>query len=149
MVIFNELVCFSCSLGNSSLGMVQAVEGFVVYHAAVSNRILNEHFNFKCGTMENHFIVEDNEKEVQTCQKLVEMFSKPGEWILDVNIPNGILLISYYSQTTRSVPISSSKLIWNFPNYFCNFEKPLCKSPEESCKSPYEICNVPKLIKCF
>ena len=54
-----------------------------------------------------------------------------------------------YSQTTRSVPISSSKLIWNFPNYFCNFEKPLCKSPEESCKSPYGICNVPKLIKCF
>ena len=54
-----------------------------------------------------------------------------------------------YSQTTRSVPISSSKPIWNFPNYFCNFEKPLCKSPEESCKSPYGICNVPKLIKCF
>ena len=58
-------------------------------------------------------------------------------------------LVSVYSQTTRSVPISSFKLIWNFPNYFCNFEKPLCKSPEESCKSPYEICNVPKLIKCF
>ena len=54
-----------------------------------------------------------------------------------------------YSQTTRSVPILSSKLIWNIPNYFGNFEKPLCKSPEESCKSPYGICNVPKLIKCF
>ena len=33
--------------------------------------------------------------------------------------------ISHYSQTTHSVPISSSKLIWNVPNYFCNFEKPL------------------------
>ena len=52
-------------------------------------------------------------------------------------------LMGYYSQTTRSVPILSSKLIWNFPNYFCNFEKPLCKSPEESCKSPYGIYNVP------
>ena len=57
--------------------------------------------------------------------------------------------INYYSQTMGSVPISSSTLVWNFPNYFCNFEKPLCKSPEESCKSPYGICNVPKLIKCF
>ena len=37
------------------------------------------------------------------------------------------VVIQFYSQTTRSVPISSSKLIWNFPNYFCNFEKPLKK----------------------
>ena len=49
------------------------------------------------------------------------------------------LYFVFYSQTTRSVPISNSKLIWNFPNYFCNFEKPLCKSSKESCKSPYGI----------
>ena len=30
------------------------------------------------------------------------------------------MLYYFYSQTTRSVPISSSKLIWNIPNYFAN-----------------------------
>ena len=62
---------------------------------------------------------------------------------------NAFKTLLFFSQTTRSVPIASSKLIWNFPNYFCNFEKPLRKSPEERCKSPYGICNVSKLIKCF
>ena len=72
----------------------------------------------------------------------VELQFRRGEYLY---ISVGSTNLSY-SQTTRRVPISSSKLIWNFPNYFCNFEKPLCKSPEESCKSPYGICNVPKLI---
>jgi hypothetical protein len=70
--------------------MVDAVEGFVVYHAAVSKRILPEHFNFKFGTLENHIIVDAQDKELQTCKKLIEMFSRPGDWILDINLPQGM-----------------------------------------------------------
>lgn len=69
-------------------GMVKAVEGFLIYHAAVGQRLLPDHFNFKPGV--NNFMVVDAEhRELETCQNLVEWFSRPGDWIVDVNIAQG------------------------------------------------------------
>ena len=39
------------STGNTSLGMVQAVEGFLIHHAAISGRVLKEHFNLNVGRL--------------------------------------------------------------------------------------------------
>ena len=79
------------SVGSTSLGMVQAVEGFVVHHAAASGRLLQEHLNFQCGMVENHLTVKADNKDFETCKRLIELFSHPGEWILDINLPQGVL----------------------------------------------------------
>ena len=71
--------------------MVQAVEGFVVHHAAASGRLLQEHFNFQCGMVENHMTVDADNKDFQRCKRLIELLSHPGEWVLDINLPQGVL----------------------------------------------------------
>jgi hypothetical protein len=76
--------------GNTSCGMTQSVHGFMVYHAAVGQRVLPEHFNFQAGCVEN-VNVEAEPWEYQLCRKLIEMFSRPGDWVLDINLPKGIL----------------------------------------------------------
>ena len=78
------------STGNTSLGMVQAVEGFLVHHAAISGRVLKEHFNFKCGTVENHVTVGVQNKDLEICKRRIEMFSHPSEWVLDINVQEGM-----------------------------------------------------------
>lgn len=70
--------------------MLETVSAFLVYHASVAQRVLPEHFNIKQGMVfENLIQVEEEESEIKTCNKLVEMFSRPGEWVLDANLPQG------------------------------------------------------------
>ncbi|XP_028417524.1 uncharacterized protein LOC114541929 [Dendronephthya gigantea] len=81
---------FACVKGvkpsGPSLGMVRAVEGFLLYHAAPGQRLLQDHFNFTACT-ENFIIVSQEHKELEVWHSVVEMFSRPGDWILDVNTP--------------------------------------------------------------
>ena len=70
--------------------MLENVSAFLVYHASVAQCVLPEHFNIKQGMVfENLIQVEEEESEIKTCNKLVEMFSRPGEWVLDANLPQG------------------------------------------------------------
>ena len=70
--------------------MLENVSAFLVYHASVAQRVLPEHFNIKQGMVfENLIQVEEEESEIKTCNKLVEMFNRPGEWVLDANLPQG------------------------------------------------------------
>ena len=45
--------------------MVHNVEEFVIHDAAISGRVLKEHINFKCGTVENHTTVDVHNKDLQ------------------------------------------------------------------------------------
>ena len=70
--------------------MLENVSAFRVYHASVAQRVLQEHFNIKEGMVfENLIQVEEEESEIKACNKLVEMFNRPGEWVLDANLPQG------------------------------------------------------------
>ena len=68
--------------------MVKAVEGFLVYHAALGQRVLQDHFNFDAD-VNNFMVVNAEQKELEVCRRLVQLFSRQGDWILDVNIPEG------------------------------------------------------------
>jgi hypothetical protein len=71
------------------LGMIKAVEGFLVYHAALGQRVLQDHFNFN--HTNNFMVVGLKRQDNEICSRLVEMFSRPGDWILDVNIKAGTI----------------------------------------------------------
>ena len=74
--------------------MIPCVHGFLMYHAAVGQRVLPDHFNFKSDSDEarNFFMVKEENSEIETCVRLVELFSRPGDWILDIRVPKGIKL---------------------------------------------------------
>ena len=57
-----------------------------------------------------------NEKDVEKFNELEENQNTKRKTELDINLQPNYAKRSY---------ISSSKLIWNFPNYFCNFANPL------------------------
>ncbi|CAB4010483.1 Hypothetical predicted protein [Paramuricea clavata] len=84
---FNWRIFFLIFKGSTSCGMTQSVYGFLVYHAAVGQRVLPEHFNFQAGCVENVINVEAEPWEYQLCRKVIEMFSRPGDWVLDINLP--------------------------------------------------------------
>lgn len=70
--------------------MKDSVSSFLVYHAAVGQRTLPEHFNFDVSVgIENYVLVEGENGREKLVKKLVEIFSHPGDWILDVNLPEG------------------------------------------------------------
>jgi hypothetical protein len=79
--------------------MVQAVEGFVVHHAAASGRLLQEHFNFQCGMVENHMTADADNKDFQTCKRLIELLSH--SWSMGTR----------YKLTTMCVVLYSLRLI--------------------------------------
>ena len=70
--------------------MVKATEGFVVYHAAIGQRALPDHFNFG-SDVSNFMVLNAKEKDPQLWSRLIKLFSHPGDWVLDINIPQGII----------------------------------------------------------
>ena len=64
--------------------MMQSVEGFVVHHAAISDRVLKDYFNFKSGKVENQMAIHAQNKDLEIFKRLIEMFSNPGEWVLAI-----------------------------------------------------------------
>ena len=93
-------------------GMVKAVDGFLIYHAAIGNRLLPDHFNFQSG-VGNFFVVNAEHRWLEICQRLVEWFSHPGDWIVDVNIPQGtycivLFLLMYFGFSNQYTDIN-----WN------------------------------------
>ena len=76
---------------------MQPVEGYVVHHAGISGRVLQEHFYFKSKMVENYVAVHAQNKDLEICKRLIEMFSHPGERVLAINLPEGELLSMLFS----------------------------------------------------
>ena len=53
--------------------MISCVHGFLTYHAAVGQRVLLDHFNFKPDSDEagNLFMVKEENSKIETCVRLV------------------------------------------------------------------------------
>jgi hypothetical protein len=90
----NTIISNSHPLGSASLGMLEATEAYVVHHTSISGRVLQDHFNFKGGMIENFMTVDSSKKQFKICSQLVENFSHPGEWVLDFNSEEGVYCCS-------------------------------------------------------
>ena len=71
--------------------MKDSVSAFLVFHAAVGQRTLPEHFNFDASVGIDNFLLVEGETLRESSEKLMEklvgMFSHPGDWVLDINLP--------------------------------------------------------------
>ena len=70
-----------------NLGMTRCVASFLVHHDAVGDNILQGHINFGGPTAD--FIEEDFANEKQVCQKIIKLFSREHDFILDINTRAG------------------------------------------------------------
>ena len=71
-----------------NLGMTRCVESFLVHHDAVGDNILQGHINFGEEPTAD-FIGEDFASEEQVCQKIIKLFSREHDFILDINTRAG------------------------------------------------------------
>jgi hypothetical protein len=69
---------------------------FTVYHAAVGNRLLPEHVNYTTENCPSNVLdVEDSSDRHRTSfKKLIQMFSREDDWILDINSTEGMYAIN-------------------------------------------------------
>ncbi len=72
---------------------------FMVYHAAAGNRLLPEHVNYTNKDCPSNVIdVEDSsDQHRSSLKKLIPMFSREDDWILDINSTQGMHTIKYIS----------------------------------------------------
>ena len=69
---------------------------FMVYHAAVGNRLLPEHVNYaKENCPSNVIDVDTSDQKHSSLKTMIEMFSREDDWILDINSTSGMHNIEF------------------------------------------------------
>ena len=66
--------------------MVEVVRGFLVYHAALREQTMAEHFNFPHGKHVSNLVSSDG-KDFE--KNVIQLFSHRDDWVLDMNSERG------------------------------------------------------------
>ena len=80
---------FHVFLGN--LRLVEAVSrAFVVYHAAVSDRLLPDHVNYTSDNRPSNLFNQDTaDPNYSLLNEVIKLYSRESDWILDINSAEG------------------------------------------------------------